>query len=147
MGVIWVIVVFVSVAAWYDVKSRIVPDWIPGLIMLCAVAQIFVSTEPYVARVIVEATLGAVLGLAIGLILFQYCGFGGGDAKLIAALGAFLGPSQLLATCVCIAIAGALAAMLAQSRGKRDFAYVPAIAVGVACHGLLAGHLWTVLNS
>lgn len=56
--------------------------------------------------------------------------FGGGDAKLIAAVGALLGPVGLLFALFWTAVAGGVLALIAMVRGQRDYAYGPAIALG-----------------
>ena len=62
--------------------------------------------------------------------VFYLGGLGGADVKLVAALGAAVGPVSLLCVLFWTALAGGLLALAAKSRGKRDFAYVPAIAAG-----------------
>ena len=73
---------------------------------------------------------GAVVGLAIGTALFYLGNFGGGDAKLIAGLGALLGPVALLIVLFWMAIAGGVLALIAIARCQHDYAYAPAIAAG-----------------
>ena len=58
-------------------------------------------------------------------------GFGGGDVKLVIALGAALGPLALLSALFWVALSGGLLALIAVIRGRRDLAYVPAIAMGL----------------
>ena len=61
---------------------------------------------------------GAVAGLAVFLPFFALGGMGGGDVKLMAALGAWLGWPTILAVALAVAIAGgALALLVAVSRG------------------------------
>jgi prepilin peptidase CpaA len=73
---------------------------------------------------------GGALGLAVGYCLLRWAKFGGGDAKLITALGAVLGPVGLLFALFWMALAGGLLALIAMVRGQRDYAYGPAIALG-----------------
>jgi prepilin peptidase CpaA len=74
---------------------------------------------------------GLVLGLALGWPLFALGGWGGGDVKLLAALGAALGPAALVQVAIWMGVAGGALALVAAARGKKDLAYVPAIAIGL----------------
>jgi prepilin peptidase CpaA len=50
---------------------------------------------------------------------------------LLAAWGAALGTVALLKVLFWMALAGAVLAIVSAARGRRDFAYVPAIAAGL----------------
>lgn len=61
---------------------------------------------------------GAIAGLALFLPFFALGGLGGGDVKLMAAMGAWLGWPAILTAAVAVAIAGgALAVVVALSHG------------------------------
>ena len=62
------------------------------------------------------SALGALLGLGLFLPFFALGGMGGGDVKLLAALGALLGPRDLLAVALVGAVAGGLFALAAAAR-------------------------------
>ena len=89
--------------------------------------------------------LSLVYGFSLGLVLsasvFYMGGLGGGDVKLIAALGAAVGPLGLLVVLFWMALTGAILALVAMSRGKKDFAYVPAIAVGLMVYLAFLGSM------
>lgn len=61
---------------------------------------------------LVASAAGAVAGLAVFLPFFALGGMGGGDVKLMAALGAWLGWPAILATALAVAIAGGVLALL-----------------------------------
>ena len=64
------------------------------------------------------AFLGFAAGLAIGLPLFALGALGGGDAKLLAAVGALMGPASLLSALLYAGLAGGVMALaLAVKRG------------------------------
>ena len=88
---------------------------------------------------------GALLGLGLSAAVFYLGGLGGGDVKLLAAIGAAVGPWALLSILAWMAVAGGVLALIAAARGKRDFAYVPAIAVGVVVETFWPGGLAHVL--
>jgi prepilin peptidase CpaA len=84
--------------------------------------------------------LFSVSGLVVGLLLFLpwyvMGGMGGGDVKLLAAFGAWLGPTQVFWACLFAMLAGgalALAVMIIYRRDRpRGIAYAVPVAVGVA---------------
>jgi Flp pilus assembly protein protease CpaA len=74
--------------------------------------------------------LGLGFGFAIGALLFWLGGFGGGDAKLLTAMGAVLGVRSLPAFLFYASIAGGVLAAIAVGRGQRQIPYAPAMALG-----------------
>jgi len=152
----------VAIAVVCDLRTREVPDWIPLLIVAWAclaaalglykVASIGLAAGAHGAhdsRFVVEAhklawidlIAGALLGLGLSAGLFYLGRLGGGDVKLLAAIGAAVGPWALLSILAWMAFAGGVLALIAAARGKRDFAYVPAIAVGVVVETVWPGGL------
>jgi len=117
------------VAALHDARTREIPDWAPLAILACAVAFELLGWRS-VGGWSIALGLGA--GLITGLALWA-ARFGGGDAKLIAACGAAVGVGNLLPMLALIAIIGGGLALAAAARGRRPFAYGPAIAGGLAC--------------
>ena len=79
---------------------------------------------------------GAAVGFGIFLIFFLAGGMGGGDIKLMAALGGCLGAGQILRAAFLTAIAGALIACGSllwnriQRRPAETIPYAPAILIG-----------------
>lgn len=119
--------VMLLIATWSDLRYREIPDWISvGLVLTGFVAAGFGWAGVRWWMVL----SGLLLGLLIGLSLFRFARFGGGDAKLIAGVGAVLGPVGLLIALFWMAIAGGVLALLALCRGQRDYAYGPAILAG-----------------
>jgi len=111
--------ILIAMATVFDLRKREVPDWISIALLLAAIAAaaLQVGETGWLGLII-----GLALGLAIGTALFAWCGFGGGDAKLIAALGAVFGPLGLLSLLFWTALAGAGLAIVAHVRGERDLA-------------------------
>jgi prepilin peptidase CpaA len=122
---------FLVAATICDLRSREIPDWIAAGLLACALG----ATGFGLTEVTWLGLLGgAMLAFVLGLPLFAAGGFGGGDVKLVVALGAALGPLGLLSTLFWVAIAGGILALVALARGKRELAYVPAIALGLCIH-------------
>lgn len=121
------VLLLLVIASIIDLKTREIPDWISVLLVLAAIAAAATGTAGVEWWMVVS---GAALGLAIGYVLFRFAKFGGGDAKLIIALGALLGPVGLIFLLFWMAIAGGALALIALARGQSDYAYGPAIAAG-----------------
>jgi prepilin peptidase CpaA len=142
---IFVAMLLAALAAVYDLRKREIPDWIA----LSLVGGAVVSTAAGWSTV---SWLALACGLGLGLVLtlpfYALGAFGGGDVKLVVALGAVLGPIPLLGTLFWMALCGGLLAVVALVRGHRDLAYGPAIALGlllywvqVSVHLELARHV------
>jgi prepilin peptidase CpaA len=140
--VLWIILLLVIVAAVRDCRTHEVPDWISLVILACAVLATVCHWTQTGWR---DLAAGLCLGLAVSASLFYLGALGGADVKLIAALGAVVGPLSLLCVLFWTAVAGGLLALVAKSRGKRDFAYVPAIAAGLLIQTLWPEGLHIVL--
>lgn len=123
-----VALMFASVATLYDLRRREVPNWIAASLIVCAAVAIAAG----LANVTwIEFASGAALGFVLTFPLYVLGGFGGGDLKLVVALGAALGPLALLSTLFWMALCGGVLACVAWLRGRRNLAYVPAIALGL----------------
>jgi prepilin peptidase CpaA len=111
-----ILILVVVVAAWHDIRTRHIPNWIPvsGAI-LGLVFQIWHSGLPGALTCIA----GAALGLGIFFPLYMLGGMGAGDVKLFAAVGALVGPSALVIVFVFTGLLGGLAAgTLAAWKGR-----------------------------
>lgn len=100
----WCVVIGASlVAAFWDVRTGRIPNvltvplWLAGMVYAAAVAGL-----PGLA----DACLASILLAAPYLWLLAFAGGGGGDAKLMAAIGSWLGLVQGTAALCAVAIAG-----------------------------------------
>jgi len=112
-------VLLAAIAAWTDLRNRRIPNWltVPGL-AAGVVANVVLSGWGGLKT----SLLGAGLGLALLLPFVLLRSLGAGDWKLAGALGACLGPRQLLSVLVgTILVAGvmALAVVIWSGRLKR----------------------------
>lgn len=127
----------VVAAAVVDVRRQEIPDWIPIGILLWALMAATVGWLPFGWG---SLLLGLAVGGTLGAVGFWRQSFGGGDVKLLAALGASIGGSAVWSLLFWMALAGGVLAALAAWRGEKEFAFAPAIAAGlVMC--VLRGNL------
>ena len=102
------IVAVMSLALGWDVRTRRIPNAL-------TVGGLFVALllrAPLGGPAMLAGLGGAGLALALSLPLFALGGLGGGDAKLLVAAGAFLGPQGLLTAALAAGILGGLMAVV-----------------------------------
>jgi prepilin peptidase CpaA len=92
----------IGISVWTDVRTRRIPNPLTMTALLMALALRALMGAESVS----DGLLGAGAGLAILLPLFAMGGVGGGDAKLLVAVGAFLGPKGLFVAVLATAVVG-----------------------------------------
>ncbi len=117
------------VACIQDLRSREIADWIPLTLLIGALGAFALNLLDLTMWQLLS---GVVIGFSIALPFAWTSGLGGGDLKLVAALGAWLGPVALICVLFWVAISGMVLALLYWLKGSDDFPYVPAIAIGFA---------------
>ncbi len=104
-----------TVAAWSDLTTRRVGNRLVLFILAAGLVRQAASLE---VTAIPLGLAGAAVGLALLLPAFSVRWVGGGDVKLLAALGAWLGPWHILLGGVLgIALGGLLAIAMALAGG------------------------------
>jgi prepilin peptidase CpaA len=104
------VVVLIAVAGCVtDIHSRKIPNW---LTFGSAVAALIFHTFTGGADGALRAALGWCAGVAVFLPFFLLRGMGAGDVKLLAALGAWLGPVSVLWVALFTSMAGAVLALV-----------------------------------
>ena len=119
-----ILLVFVMVV---DLRTREIPAWIT--LALIGVGLI-AATGGFAGIRWWMVVTGLAVGFTIGYLLFRFAQFGGGDAKVIAGIGAVLGPVGIWFFLFWMALFGGVLALVARSRGQRDYAYGPALLLG-----------------
>jgi prepilin peptidase CpaA len=101
---------------WTDWRSRRIPNWltVPGLVLGIAVNSWLHGWPGAKASL-----LGAGLGLALLLPFVLIRSLGAGDWKFVGALGAFLGPENLLTVLVLGILVNGLMALIMIVRKRR----------------------------
>lgn len=111
-----VLVVLVTAAAWSDLRTRRIPNWItvPGAMLGFLLQSFYGGLNGALASL-----AGAGLGLGIFLGFYMAGGMGAGDVKLFSAVGALVGPRALILVFVFTGLLGGIAAVvLAVYRGR-----------------------------
>lgn len=107
-----ILAIVVCAAAWTDLRDR----RIPNLLTVSGFCVALVLQSFSGVGALSAGLLGAGVGLLVALPLFAAGGMGGGDTKLIIAVGAFLGPQKLLVALVVTGVMGGLMALLVVMR-------------------------------
>lgn len=152
----WPTVAVLGVATFTDLRSRRIPNWLVVPFLACGFV---VSAWLHGWHGLEQSFYGAGLGLLIYGFLFWMGGMGAGDVKLCAAIGAWIGPYQMILALVMTGLVGGLMALAiaawggflkelfqqtgdlvfsAQERGeavlsnprRHKMPYAPAIAIG-----------------
>ncbi len=98
-------------AAVTDLRARRIPNWLTFSMVLAGLAQ---SLLPLRTVGFTTSLLGFLTGFGLTFILFALGAVGGGDVKLLAGVGAWLGPGPTLAVFAIEAIVG-MAIVLTQA--------------------------------
>src|SRR5215471_21315822 len=110
------LILLVSAAAWSDLRTRHIPNWIT---VSGAAAGLGLHVVYGGLSGAMQSLAGAALGLAIFFGLYAAGGMGAGDVKLFGAVGAFAGPQSLILIFVLTGLLGGIAGIgLALYRGR-----------------------------
>jgi prepilin peptidase CpaA len=104
----WPTLVVLAIATFTDVRTCRIPNW---LVLPFLVVGVAVSGWTHGWHGVGQSLLGIGLGT---IVLGFFCWMGGmgmGDLKLCAAVGAWIGPAQLLVALVLTGIAGGIMAL------------------------------------
>lgn len=101
-----------AAAAWTDYRSR----RIPNALTVAGLAAALLLRAVVGPEAILDGLVGALLAFVLTLPLLILGVMGGGDAKLLIAIGAFMGPRHFLWAGVLIAIIGGMMAVLDAGR-------------------------------
>ncbi|HTM50237.1 MAG TPA: A24 family peptidase [Bryobacteraceae bacterium] len=101
----------VLVAAYTDLRSRRIPNWLTLPALPAGIAAQTLYGDGFW-----PGLLGAAGGFAALLLLFLAGAGGAGDVKLFAVVGSFVGIRNLLAVFVLVAVIGGVAAVVVSLR-------------------------------
>jgi prepilin peptidase CpaA len=97
------LLVLLLLAAATDLRNRKIPNWLTLLLILGGIAQSFFASHLAGPG---SAVIGVLAGAAIPFLLFAMGALGAGDVKLMAGVGAWLGPVAALMVFIIAAIVG-----------------------------------------
>jgi prepilin peptidase CpaA len=103
-----VVVVFVCTAAWWDATA----GRIPNELSVAGLAAALILRAPLGIEPFLQGLGGFGLAFGIALVLYALRAIGGGDVKLVAGVGAFMGSTEILGALGLIAVLGAAFALL-----------------------------------
>jgi len=98
-----------AAACWFDVRTRRIPN---ALTFPAAALGLIVATLAHGGQGAVTSAAGLLVGLTLFFPLFLLGGLGGGDVKLMGALGAWLGTSVMLGVAFYTSLAGGVLAIV-----------------------------------
>ena len=104
----WPTLIVLAVATFTDLRTRRIPNW---LVLPFLLGGILVSGWLHGWHGVGQSLAGMALGALFFGFLCWMGGMGMGDVKLCAAIGAWIGPSQLLTAMVMTGITGGVMAL------------------------------------
>jgi prepilin peptidase CpaA len=94
-----------AIAALHDVIARTIPNWIPTTVALVGLVPLLRSPAA------LDGLLAAALVFAGGVLFWRLGLMGGGDAKLLGAVGLLVPPGRMLGAMAAIGLAGGVLAL------------------------------------
>jgi prepilin peptidase CpaA len=108
--------VLIVLAALWDLRSRRIPNWLNGILILSGLASSLIVGVPVSPT---WSILGLVVGFAIPFVLFVMGAVGGGDVKLLAGVGAWLGPFGVFKVFVVECLVGLVIVLIQSAKQRR----------------------------
>ena len=114
-----VISILLALAVWHDVRSRRIPNKLvlAGIVSAAVLHLLFppgagLFVTPFGSIGLLWSLAGFGLGLALLLPMYALRTLGAGDVKLLAMIGAFVGPYAVLGIGLCTLLAGGVLALV-----------------------------------
>jgi Flp pilus assembly protein protease CpaA len=143
---IWFVLAVTVIAVGFDLWKREIPDSLSLVLIVAGIVSWWLPGDEPWSRRAFFGMLGAALAASLTVTLYWLDGLGGGDVKLLTAIGLCVGLG-IGAILLWTALAGALLAGVASWRQQRHYAYAPAILLGVVTHALFPGLLARIAQS
>jgi prepilin peptidase CpaA len=99
----------VAAAAVSDARRRRIPNWLTLTVILAGIAQ---SLTPWRVTSPLQSLYGLLAGFALTFLLYIIGGRGGGDVKLAAGIGAWMGPLPVLVVLLAAAVVSLISAVV-----------------------------------
>lgn len=116
-------------AAWQDCRTYRIPNL---LILLGVILGVVFNTVPSAGIGILDSVMGCVTGLLVSLPLYMTRSVGAGDVKLVAMVGTFVGPFDILSIFLLSMLwGGGMAIMVALHKGMLRQLFVNIVNAGL----------------
>lgn len=102
----------VCTAAWLDFTTHRIPNWLS----VTGLAVALLLRAPLGLESLVRGLEGLGVALMMSLVLYALRAIGGGDVKLLAAIGAFLGSGEVVGALALMAVLGGAFALVSMIR-------------------------------
>jgi prepilin peptidase CpaA len=102
------LVFLVAVAAAFDVGTHRIPNYVTVTGVLVALGLRGAGS----GAMLLAGLAGALMAFAVSFSIYILGGLGGGDVKLLTAVGAFLGPRRLVTALLATALVGGIMALV-----------------------------------
>ncbi len=102
--------IVLSVASWTDIRRGKIYDWLTLPAIFLGLAIHFIAGG--IGEPLLYSLIGAVVGGGVFWVFYLFNAVGGGDVKLMAAIGALMGFRFTVSALVVISIVGAFMALL-----------------------------------
>jgi prepilin peptidase CpaA len=99
------LIVLLAVAVATDLHARRIPNWLNLLIVVTGLTNALAWGQPTTPT---QAVFGLLVGFGILILPFALGAMGGGDVKMLAGVGAWLGPIATLQVYAVAAVCGLL---------------------------------------
>lgn len=113
-----ILIVLILLSSYFDSAKKVIPNF---LVMPAIIIGLFLSILMSGVEGIKFSVLGFMTGLGIFIIPFVLGGMGGGDVKLMAAIGALKGWRFVLSTAVFSGLAGGVIVIILLIKQKKLF--------------------------
>lgn len=142
------LVVLLGLASAQDIKERKIANKINVVGLLCGLLLSVFRPDITIGA----AFLGAAVALGVGFVCWMCKIFRAGDAKLLCAVGAFVGWKMALNCLLLAIVVGAVVGLpllikrlMKKEKGFTKFPFATAITAGTLI-GVHIGYIWEVIN-
>lgn len=138
-----VLLAILAVISVTDIKTLRIPDRLVAAVFLCGILSAVLLPGPQLGERIAGALAVSVPMAALSF--FAAGAFGGGDIKLMAAAGFFLGIKGIVTAFVTALLFGGIYCIYLLASGKKDakgrFPFGPFLCLGIAVAALAGEHI------
>jgi len=148
-GLVAILVSVLIIITFIDLKHQIIPDELVIIIFVCGIISIFLSDKSPWEHIIGFFTVSVIL---LVIAFLSKGGMGGGDIKLMAAAGLFLGWKLILLSLLIASVAGSMVSIILLVSKKVDrksmVPFGPFLSIGILTSALYGDYIiWWYLST